>query len=83
MEEKVFGAKAIWTPKIFWIIYFFAGLALIFSVITMDVTAIISIVVASLLLRVLYEFLMSSLKSTEHLYRIAEATEMKSREETE
>lgn len=80
MEEKVFGAKAIWTPKIFWIIYFAAGLALVFSVVSMNFTAIISVVVSSLFLRVLYEFLMSSFKATEHLYRIAEATEIKNKE---
>lgn len=73
MNEKVFGAKAIWTPKVFALIYLVIGIFLVFSVATMNFTAITISVVCALLLRVLYEFLMTSFKATEHLYRIAES----------
>ncbi|EJB3705672.1 hypothetical protein MT251_000010 [Escherichia coli] len=73
MNEKVFGAKAIWTPKVFALVYLVIGIFLVFSVVSMNFTAITISVVSALLLRVLYEFLMTSFKATEHLYRIAES----------
>ncbi|EMB8998417.1 hypothetical protein VAK19_005001, partial [Enterobacter asburiae] len=73
MNEKVFGAKAIWTPKVFALVYLVIGIYLVFSVVSMNFTAIAISVVSALLLRVLYEFLMASFKAAEHLYRIAES----------
>ncbi len=34
MNEKVFGAKAIWTPKVFALVYLVIGIFLVFSVMT-------------------------------------------------
>lgn len=73
MNEKIFGAKAIWTPKVFALVYLVIGVFFVFSVVSMNFTAITISVVCALLLRVLYEFLMTSFKATEHLYRIAES----------
>ncbi|MFV4846649.1 hypothetical protein ACNJKD_09890 [Edwardsiella tarda] len=77
MEEKVFGVKTISAPKILFIMFFVAALALVFSLVSMNFIAIAVIVFSLLLLRILYEFLMSSFKSTEHLYRIAESMDKK------
>ncbi|EPC5193291.1 hypothetical protein ACRZZR_000770 [Edwardsiella piscicida] len=77
MEGKVFGVKTILAPKILFIMFFVAALALVFSLVSMNFIAIAVIVFSLLLLRVLYEFLMSSFKSTEYLYRIAESMDKK------
>ncbi|AUO63859.1 hypothetical protein WM46_03310 [Citrobacter freundii complex sp. CFNIH2] len=72
MNEKVFGTKSTLTPKIFGVVYLVLVLFLFYTLFLFNIVASVSVIVILLLLRVLYEFLMSSFKSTEHLYRIAE-----------
>lgn len=77
MEQKVFGLKSIWTPKIFGAAYFVFGVVAIFLLVYEDYLAASGFFVGLLFLRILYEFLMSSFKATEHLYRIAESLDKK------
>ncbi|CZX19264.1 Uncharacterised protein [Enterobacter cloacae] len=68
LEQKPFRLQ-----RFFALVYLVIGIFLVFSVVSMNFTAITISVVSALLLRVLYEFLMNSFKATEHLYRIAES----------
>lgn len=72
MEKEVFGVKSIWTPKIFMIVYVLGGLSVFFLFYHSFFVEAIYAISVLLFLRVLYEFVMSSFKATEHLYRIAE-----------
>lgn len=82
MEDKVFGVKAIWTPKIFAIAYFVFGVAFVFCLVYSEFVAAGIILAGLLSLRILYEFFMSSFKATEYLYRIAESLEVNDKDAT-
>ncbi|VED45262.1 hypothetical protein [Escherichia coli] len=73
MNEKVFGAKAIYTPKVLALVYLVIGIFPRFFCCLNEFHGDYDIGGKCIALRVLYEFLMNSFKATEHLYRIAES----------